>query len=83
MEIATSKNTLATAILTMDAQEQNMQLAESVFNTVRKKYEQGIGSSFEVLQTDTDLQQSQSNYFRALYEAMVAKINYLKALGKL
>ena len=83
MEIATSKNTLATAILTMDAQESNMQLAESVFNTVRKKYEQGIGSSFEVLQTDTDLQQSQSNYFRALYEAMIAKINYLKALGKL
>src|SRR5687768_1495059 len=83
MEITTSKNTLATAILTMDAQEKNMQLAESVFNTVRKKYQEGIGSSFEVLQTDTDLQQSQSNYFRALYEAMIAKINYLKALGKL
>ena len=83
MEIATSKNTLNTAILTMDAQEKNMELAQSVFNTVRKKYEQGIGSSFEVLQTDTDLQQSQSNYFRALYEAMIAKINYLKALGKL
>jgi outer membrane protein TolC len=83
MEIFTSRNTLNTAILSMDIQEKNMNLAENVFNTVRKKYEQGLGSSFEVLQTDTDLQLAQSNFFRSLYEATVAKINYLKSLGKL
>lgn len=83
MQIVNARNTLTTAILTMDMQEKNMQLAENVFNTVRKKYEQGLGSSFEVLQTDTDLQLAQSNFFRALYEATVAKINYLRALGKL
>jgi outer membrane protein TolC len=60
-----------------------MQLAERVFNTVKKKYEQGVGSSFEVLQADTELQQAQSNYFKALYDAIVAKISYQKALGKL
>ena len=83
LEKAVAKNTLSNAILAMDAQEKNMELAERVYNTVKKKYENGVGSSFETLQSDTDLQQAQSNYFRALYEAVVAKINYLKALGKL
>jgi outer membrane protein TolC len=83
LERTIAKNTLTNAILTMDAQEKNMQLAERVYTTVKKKYEQGVGSSFEILQADTDFQQAQSNYFRALYDAIIAKISYQKALGKL
>ena len=83
LERTVSKNTLNTAVLTLDVQEGNMQLAEKVYNTVKKKYEQGLGSSFEVLQSDTEMQQAQSNYFSALYDAVVAKVSYLKALGKL
>jgi outer membrane protein TolC len=78
-----SKSSLNTAILNLDVQEQNMLLAEKVYNTVKKKYEQGLGSSFEVLQSDREMQESQSNYFRALYVAIVAKVEYQKALGKL
>jgi outer membrane protein len=83
MEKTVAKNTLINAIVAMDAQEKNMELAVKVFNSVKIKYEQGVGSSFELLQADTDLQQAQSNYFRAMYEAALAKINYLKALGRL
>jgi outer membrane protein TolC len=83
LEKTVAKNTLANAIVAMDAQENNMELATKVYNSVKKKYEQGLGSSFESLQADTDLQQAQSNYFRAMYEAVVAKISYLRALGKL
>jgi outer membrane protein TolC len=67
----------------MDSQEKNMELAQSVYNTVKKKYEQGLGSSFEILQSDTEFQLAQSNYFRALYDAIIAKISYQRALGKL
>jgi len=49
----------------------------------KKKYEQGVGSSFEILQADTEFQQAQSNYFKALYDAIIAKISYQKSLGKL
>lgn len=83
LERTVAKNTLSNAILSMDSQEKNMQLAEKVYNTVKKKYEQGIGSSFEVLQADTEMQQAQSNYFKAMYDAIIAKISYQKALGKL
>jgi len=78
-----AKNTLINSILAMDAQEQNMELAQRVFNTVKTKYANGVGSSIETLQADTDLQQAQSNYFRALYDAVLAKIVYIRSLGKL
>jgi outer membrane protein TolC len=83
LEKTVAKNTLTNAILSMDSQEKNMQLAEKVYNTVKKKYEQGLGSSFEVLQADTEMQQAQSNYFKALYDAIIARISYQKAMGKL
>ena len=83
MEKTVARNSLINAIVAMDAQEENMKLAVKVYNSVKTKYEQGVGSSFESLQADTDLQQAQSNYFRAMYDAALAKINYLKALGKL
>ena len=83
LEITIAKNTLNNAILNMDAQEDNMQLAEKVYSTEKKKYEQGVGSSFALLQADTEYQQAQSNYFRSLYDAVIAKVSYLKALGKL
>jgi outer membrane protein len=83
MEKTIAKNTLSNAILNMDVQEENMKLAEKVYNTEKKKYENGLGSSFTILQSDTDLQQAQSNYFKSLYDAIIARISYLKALGKL
>ena len=83
LEIAVAKNTLTNAILNMHVQDDNMKLAERVYNSEKKKYEIGTGSSFSILKADTDLQQAQSNYFKALYDAIIAKVGYLKALGKL
>ena len=78
-----TKESLTNALLNLDAQERNVQLAETVYNTTKKKFESGIGSSFEVLQADNDWQTAQSNYFNSLYNAVVARIGFLSALGKL
>lgn len=78
-----SKESLKNALLNLDIQERNMALAQKVYNTTKIKFEQGLGSSFEVLQADTDFQQAQSNYFQALYNATIARIGYLRSLGKL
>jgi outer membrane protein len=78
-----SKESLKNALLNLDAQQRNVQLAENVYQTTKKKFEGGIGSSFEVLQADNDWQTAQSNYFNGLYNAIIAKISYQSALGKL
>jgi outer membrane protein TolC len=76
-------NVFKNSLFTLDAQERNMQLAERVFYTTKKKYENGLGSSFEVLQADQDYQTAQSNFFQALFDAATAKIAYYRSLGKL
>lgn len=78
-----TKGNLRSALADVDMQERNMVLAEKVYNATKLKFEQGLGSSFEVLQADADMQTAQSNYFNALYNAIVAKISYQYSLGQL
>jgi outer membrane protein TolC len=71
------------AILSMDYQKKNMELAENIYNVSKVKYEQGLGSNLEITNAQTELRTAQNNYFGALYDAIVARIDYLKAIGKL
>lgn len=82
-EVATIRDKMKTAILTLDNQKQNIQLAEQVYNTTKKKYDQGLGSNQEIYTAQTELKLAQNNYYSALYDAINAKIDYLKATGKL
>ncbi len=83
LEHHASRINLRNAIINMDIQKKNLQLAEQVYLTTKKKYEQGIGNTFEVLQSDAELQRAQGSYFESLYNAVIAKINFQKAIGKL
>lgn len=83
LEQFATKEIMLNSRLNLEAQQRNMQLAEKVFNTTKIKFQEGLGSSFEVLQADADYQTAQANYFNALYNAIVAKISYQRSLGKL
>jgi outer membrane protein TolC len=60
-----------------------MVLAENVFNTTKLKYEQGLGSNQEIYNAQTELKVAQTNFYSALYDAIIAKIDFLQATGKL
>lgn len=83
LQQAVARESVKNAILNLDEQQKNMTLAETVYNTTKKKFEQGLGTSFDIIQAENDWQLSQSNYFQAMYDAIVARINYLSATGKL
>jgi outer membrane protein len=71
------------ALASLDYEKKNMDLAESVYQQTRKKYENGLGSNTEITSAQTDLIQAQNNYFTALYNAISAKVDYQYAIGKL
>ncbi|SEW15162.1 Outer membrane protein TolC [Chitinophaga sp. YR573] len=83
LERSQSSSNLRNNILTLDAQESNMKLAQEVHNMTQIKYREGVGSSLEMSTAENDLLTAQNNYFSALYNAVVAKVDYLKANGKL
>ncbi len=82
-EVESVKNNFIAAIASMDFQKKNMALAEKVYGQTKKKYEIGTGSATEINTAQLDLKTAQTNYITALSEAIIAKIDFLKATGKL
>ncbi|MBC9933877.1 TolC family protein [Chitinophaga qingshengii] len=83
LEREQSASTFRNNVLNLEAQEKNMKLAEEVHNTTQIKYREGVGSSLEMSTAENDLLTAQNNYFTALYNAIVARVDLLKAYGKL
>ena len=82
-DVEQSKIKMTSALLTVDNQKKNIELAEKVYNTTKLKYEQGLGSNQEIYNAQTELKVAQTNYYSALYDAINAKTDWLKAAGKL
>lgn len=82
-EVTEAINNFRNAVNTLEFQKKNIALAESVYNQAKKKYEIGSGSTIDITNAQTDLRIAQSNYINALYDAIIARIDFLKATGKL
>ncbi len=73
--------TFSTALERLDVQRENIELAERVFNNSRIKYEEGVGSSLELVDADRSLKEAQTNYYNTIFEAILAKIDLDSAKG--
>ena len=82
-EITQAKLNFMSSVATMQFQKKNMQLAETVYQQTKKKFENGTGSNTEISASQADLVTAQNNYMNALYSALIAKVDLLKATGKL
>jgi outer membrane protein TolC len=83
LEVRQARNNFLNALKTMSNQRENTRLAESVYNQTKKKFESGLASNTDVTNAQTDLIQAQTNYINALYSSIIAKVDYLKAIGKI
>lgn len=75
--------TLKNALESMKEQKANLDLANEISRVTRVKYQQGVGSNLEVLNAESSIKESQANYFTALYNALIAKVEVEKANGTL
>jgi len=82
-DVAQARLKITASVVTMDNQKRNIELAEKVYNTTKIKYEQGLGNNQEIYNAQTELKIAQNNYYSSLYDAIIAKIDYQKATGKL
>jgi outer membrane protein TolC len=75
--------TMKNALESMKEQKANLDLANEISRVTRVKYQQGVGSNLEVLNAESSIKESQANYFTALYNALIAKVEVEKANGTL
>lgn len=82
-ELYTAKANLKNDLSILDVQEENLKLAQEVYQIARIKYNEGIGSNLEVVEADASLIEAEINYLGALYDGLISKVNLEKALGLL
>ncbi|CAG4988258.1 hypothetical protein DYBT9275_00038 [Dyadobacter sp. CECT 9275] len=71
------------AVATLETQQRNLDLAKEVARVSKIKYKEGVGSNIEVINAESSLKESQTNYFAALYDLVIAKVDLTKAKGEL
>ena len=75
--------TYTNSLKSLENQKENQKLAQEVLRVSKIKYGQGVGSSIEVTQAQTDLETADNKYIQSLYDALVSKVDLDKAYGKI
>jgi outer membrane protein len=83
LEVSTSLTSLQNAAASLEIQKKNITLAEDVARVAKIKYDQGVGTNLELVTAEASLKEAQTNYFSALFDALVAKIDFDKANGNI
>jgi outer membrane protein len=68
---------------TLNNQKKSQELAREVLRVSKIKYQQGVGSSIEVTQAQTELENADNQYIQGLYDALVSKVDLDKAYGRI
>lgn len=83
LQVNQSDIMLKNSIKTLNAQKENVELAEEIARVTKIKYQSGVGSNLEVTEAESALREAQTNYYNALYDAIIAQIDLQTALGTL
>ncbi len=81
LEIYQARTSLKNDLNILEIQRENMTLAQEVFEMSKIKYNEGVGSNFEVVEADAALIEAEINFLAALYDGLIAKVDLEKALG--
>ena len=71
------------SIITLNAQKENVQLAQEVFFNTQNNYNNGLASLTDLLDAENSLTEAQNNYSAALLSYRLAEIQLAKSQGQL
>jgi outer membrane protein len=83
LQVQQTKLVLDNNLENIKSQRRNLELAEQVIKQTKVKYDEGVGTNLEVVDAENSFKTSQTNYYDAVYNALVALIDYQKATGTL
>lgn len=82
MEWKNAQNTYNIQLEQAANQKANLDLAQDIYDKTQIKFQEGVGSTLEITQAESELKNAQINYLNAVYDLVLAKIDYHKAIGK-
>ena len=82
-EIEKAKVSLQSNLKDLEIQQRNMRMAQEVVNLMKVKFKNGTSTSSDIINAEAAYKEAENNYYNALYNAVLTKIDLQKALGKL
>lgn len=82
LEAEQANTNLENALKDLEIQQANMDLAKEVARVSSIKYQEGVGSNLEVVNAESDYKEARVNYYDALYNVLIYKLELDKALGR-
>jgi len=76
-------DTLLTTEKAVRTSEETVELAEKGLEIARARYDYGLMSNLEVMDAQSALNQARLGYYAALYDYNAAKLDMLRATGRL
>lgn len=83
MEIKTAQIGVENARRNLKQRDESSKLAQKIYDTTLIKYKEGVGASLEVNQAEIELLSAQRNYIDALFNYLIARTDFERAIGKI
>ena len=83
LEYNNAKTQIENLIVNLKNQQENVTLAEKVFNNTQANYQHGLANLTEVIDAEQAYTEAKNNYSNVLLEYKVAEVALLKARGEL
>lgn len=80
-EVFTAQTNYLRAVDNYELQRKNVDLANEIRRIAKIKFQEGLGTSLEYTTAETESNTAEANYIIALYEMMMAELDYRKATG--
>jgi outer membrane protein len=80
-EYLNAKNGYAVNVKQAENQKSNLALAQRIYDKATLKYKEGVGSTLEMMQAETELRTANNNYMNAIYDLVLSKIEFQHATG--
>jgi outer membrane protein len=77
------KYNLQSSLENLETQHENVEVAQSVYDSYRRKFEQGMATSLELTQANSNYLDAESNYLTAIMDVMNAKLQLDKLMNTL
>lgn len=83
LEYRNSKSQIENAIIAIDGQRDNVELAEKVVNNTNNNYQLGLATLTDLIEAENALVNAKNNYSSAVLQFKLAEIQLLKSKGEL
>jgi len=83
VDLSNSEIQYRNAIDNIHNEKDNLDLAESVYKNTQLQYQQGAGSSLDLVQAESSYRESLNNYYNKLLNLYIARVNLEQSKGTL